>query len=89
MEKPIPSPTGSFANMAVILILESIISIIYTFYHYRNQSAVDLMVTESFSSNQSSQFYFSLLVANETIEINENLASSILFEKLTDVNSQN
>jgi hypothetical protein len=87
MDQPIPSPTCSFANLAVILILVLIISIIYTFYHYRNQSAVDLMV------NESSKFNSSLFVAHETIEINENLAnskaSSIFFEKLTDVNSQN
>jgi hypothetical protein len=51
------------------------------------------MLNESFSSNQSSKFNSSLLVANETIEINENLAnsnaSSIFFKKLTDVDSQN
>ena len=51
------------------------------------------MVNESFSSNQSSKFNSSLLVANETIEINENLAnsnaSSIFFKKLNDVDSQN
>jgi hypothetical protein len=94
LSKPtIPSQTGSFANLAVILILVSIISLIFTFDHYRNQSAVDLMVNESFSSNQSSKFNSSLLVANETIEINENLAnsnaSSIFLEKLTDLKSQN
>ena len=37
MDKPIPSPTGSFINIyCVILIVLAIISIIYTFSYYRN-----------------------------------------------------
>ena len=51
------------------------------------------MLNESFSSNQSSKFNSSLLVAKETIEINEkganSNASSIFFKKLTDVDSLN